>query len=233
MPQSVKNAKYYSIDQRRLAIMSDWKKYAKDNGINRLEQQQQQRVEELAESLSKTQQVENMPRQQRVEEERTKRLEELNQIHNLERTKRLEEDGRAINLERLDRLQYLERLIGTDRIDLFNKDCIELLNSLPREILENSIVYFDPPYIGTAEYKEGDTSLKEKIVNWAISHKDICPVYVSEYSKYDGLIDCFYTKKAQTLSSYSDTRVIKKDRLLYNGYEKVDETLGDLLGLWS
>ena len=216
LPNSIKNAKYYSIDQRRLAIMSEWKAYARQNSIDilQLQQQQQQRVENVVESLSKTTQVESMSRQERVKEV-------------VDDLKPKEEISRLQNLERLNQLQNL------NRINLSNTDCIAFLNSLPNEILENAIVYLDPPYVGTAEYKEGDNTLKDRIVEWAIKHKDICPVYVSEYSKYEGLQDCFYVNKMQTLSSESEHRTVKKERLLYNGYPKVDETLGDLLGLWN
>ena len=222
MPNSIKNAKYYSIDQRRLAIMSEWKAYARQNGIDRL-QQEQQRVKDEVESLSKTTQAQSMSRQKGAKEvvNDLKPKEEISRLQNLESLNRLQ------NLERLNQLQNL------NRINLSNTDCIAFLNSLPNEILENAIVYLDPPYVGTEEYKEGDNTLKDRIVEWAIKHKDICPVYVSEYSKYEGLQDCFYVNKMQTLWSKSEHRTVKKERLLYNGYPKVDETLGDLLGLWN
>ena len=209
LPSSIKNAKYYSIDQRRLAIMSEWKAYARQNSIDILQlqqEQQQQRVEDVVESLSKTTQLDSMSRQKRV----------------------------VAVVDDLKPKEEISRLQNLNRINLSNTDCIAFLNSLPNEILENAIVYLDPPYVGTEEYKEGDNTLKDRIVEWAIKHKDICPVYVSEYSKYEGLQDCFYVNKTQTLNSANiEHRTVKKERLLYNGYPKVDETLGDLLGLWN
>ena len=171
-----------------------------------------------------------------------KRLQQMQNLQQLERVENLERLDRLQNLERLDQLQELERLeaLGTvsnltkgKRLSFYNLDCITFLNSLPKEILDNAIVYIDPPYKNTATYKEGQEDLHQKIVDWAISHKDICPTYVSEYSVLEGLKTCRYEYKVKTLSSVSEHRTISKELLLYNGYSEVNEQLGDLLGLWE
>lgn len=135
---------------------------------------------------------------------------------------------RLIELERLERTKSLEEL---ERLEFYNQDCIQFLNSLPPEIIDNAIIYIDPPYKGTATYKEGTNDLHEQIKKFALDHKDKCPVYISEYSVYEGLTQCFYENKQQLLTSLKDTRTIKKELLLYNNYAQKNELLFDLLGL--
>lgn len=173
---------------------------------------------------------------------------ELNNLQNFERLKHIEELNRferTVNLERFERLQQLENLTRWERLDqlqnieqferleFHNEDCLKLLDTLP---LENAIVYFDPPYANTIAYKSGEETINEKIREWAIEHKDICPVYISEYTKYDGLSQCYYEHKNQTMNNKVESgknAKLRKELLLYNDYENKNECLGDLLGLWQ
>ena len=145
----------------------------------------------------------------------------------------LSQGERLVNLERLERLNEL-RIFRPERISFSNKDCIEFLNSLSDEIIENAIVYIDPPYKDTAQYGEGDENINERIRLWAIDHKNKCPVYVSEYSDYDGLQRTKCVIKASIMTTNKDgLRTMKTEKLLYNGYENVNESLEDMLGIWN
>ena len=139
--------------------------------------------------------------------------------YELERLERLEQ------LEQLERLQQFEQL---QRLELHHGDAIKLLDSLPKEILQNAIVYFDPPYINTAKYKITNYEFNERLRLWCIEHKDICPCYVSEYTQYEGLLLANYENKQSHLCATTN-RMIKKELLMYNGYES-EPTLFDLLG---
>lgn len=204
LPEKIKKEPYSQY--KRLDFMFEWKQFAREKDIERLERQQQQ-----------------------------------------QQASRLEDLARTVNNERLDRLKQLQELErhttttttttiakSDKRIEFYNMDCIDFLNSIPKEILENAIVYLDPPYKNTEGYKESEKNIHDRIVKWAIDHKDICPVYVSEYSILEGLENCFFENKAQTLNSANiEHRTIKKERLLYNKHPEINECLGDLLGLWT
>ena len=129
-------------------------------------------------------------------------------------------------LEQLERLQQLEQL---QRLQLYNMDCIELIKSFPKEILDKAIIYFDPPYINAASYTNGFDPINEKIRQFAINNKDI-PIYISEYTPYEGLQVVNYINK-QSLLRTSETRIYKKELLMYNGCQDKEETLLDLLNI--
>lgn len=138
------------------------------------------------------------------------------------------------NLERMERLQQLQQLqLQLQQLQLHNEDCITLIKNLPEEIIKNAIVYIDPPYKGTTTYVQGDDDLHNKITKLALEYKDKCPIYISEYTKYDGLKQVYYENKQQTLNSLLDHRVVKKELLLYNDYQERAESIGDMLGLWE
>lgn len=107
--------------------------------------------------------------------------------------------------------------INVKGVQFYNLDCIEFLNSLPEETLKNAIVYIDPPYKRTQRYKEGEEDLTSKISKWAQEHKNICPVYVSEYSDIEGLNKVITFKKRSILNSKNKGGV-KDENLYYNGY---------------
>ena len=147
------------------------------------------------------------------------------ELQQLERLERLEQLEQLQQLQRLERLQQLQQL---QRLELHHGDAIKLLDSLPKEILQNAIVYFDPPYINTAKYKITNYEFNERLRLWCIEHKDICPCYVSEYTQYEGLLLANYENKQSHLCATTN-RMIKKELLMYNGYES-EPTLFDLLG---
>ena len=147
------------------------------------------------------------------------------ELQQLERLERLEHLQHLQHLQRLEHLQHLQHL---QRLELHHGDAIKLLDSLPKEILQNAIIYFDPPYINTNKYKITDYEFNERLRIWSIEHKDICPVYISEYTQYEGLSLVNYENK-QSLLCATNNRMIKKELLMYNDYES-EPTLFDLLG---
>ena len=150
-----------------------------------------------------------------------KRMKFLNSLKNHINENRYE-------LEQLEQLEQLQRLQQLERLELHHGDAIKLLDSLPKEILQDAIVYFDPPYINTSKYKITDYEFNERIRLWCIEHNDICPCYVSEYTQYEGLSLANYESKLSLLRA-TEKRTIKKELLMYNDYES-EPTLFDLLG---
>ena len=165
--------------------------------------------------------------QKRASNEQLQNLEMLVQLERLERLFKIQQ------LTQLERLQKLDQLQELERLELTNTDLLTLIRNLPDEIISNAIVYIDPPYKGTATYAEGQDNLDDEITKLALEYKDKCPIYISEYTKYDGLKQVYYENKQQTLSSLLDHRVVKKELLLYNDYEDRAESIGDMLGLWE
>ena len=92
------------------------------------------------------------------------------------RTLTKEQRTRSGNLECLQRLQRLQSLQRLQRL--------QSLQSLQRDyrdvpILEDSVIYCDPPYKGTHDYNSGDFD-HEAFYNWC--EEQTQPVFISEYS---------------------------------------------------
>jgi len=75
--------------------------------------------------------------------------------------------------KRID-IQSLERLERLERLDTSNKDYQEL------EIPHNAIIYCDPPYKGTATYKNAEGFEHDSFINWCLEQPN--PIYISEYN---------------------------------------------------
>lgn len=162
-----------------------------------------------------------------IYEEMPKSIKEMNYFKNKDkRIKFFQFFKQQIKSRKLTELQQLEQL---ERLELYNMDCIEFVKSLPKEILNKAIIYFDPPYINTASYTNGFGSINEKIRQFALENKDI-PIYISEYTPYEGLQVVNYINK-QSLLATSETRKYKKELLMYNGCQDKEETLLDLLNI--
>jgi site-specific DNA-adenine methylase len=82
----------------------------------------------------------------------SRRLDFMSQIKDRPPHKELEQLERLQQLERLEQLEQLERLEQLDNIKLFNLDYKDVIIDTP---IEETIVYLDPPYRGTAKYIEG------------------------------------------------------------------------------
>lgn len=103
------------------------------------------------------------------------------------------------NLDRLHSVQSLQRLEQTDiKVKMFSGDYQNV------EILPDSVVYCDPPYYGTKEYKDGGFDHR-RFWDW-IRTRDF-PVYVSEYAAPEDFIPVWSKEKT---CSYSSTNNSKK-----------------------
>lgn len=99
---------------------------------------------------------------------------------------------RLQQLERLQRLQRLERL--ERKIKFVSKRYNEI------EYNKNDVVYFDPPYENTAEYKLVEKFDNKEFEKFAAGLT--CPVFISEYkSKIDGFTNIFEIEKQNTMSA--------------------------------
>ena len=108
-----------------------------------------------------------------------------------------------ICLERLQSLESLERL---ERLDGIRQDSfITATNSDYREYAheEGDVVYCDPPYASTNQYKAGDF---DSAAFWEWARTRDYPVYVSEYSAPDDFVSIWTKEK---LCRFSRTKTPK------------------------
>ena len=111
------------------------------------------------------------------------RIFELQQLQQLEQLERLE---RLQQLERLERLQQLQQL------ELKSLDYKKIKTP------KNAVVYCDPPYKGTAEYKEYGFNHIE-FWEWVRNKSKVHPVYISEYKAPDDFIKVLEFSRNSTL----------------------------------
>ena len=110
-----------------------------------------------------------------------KGLTELKQLQRLETLQQLQ---RLEQLQQLQQLQQLERLEKLEQLDLIthtNLDYAEVKISTPPQ---DTIIYADPPYINTSEYKLcGNSFDYERFYQWCIDKaKKGYNVFISEYN---------------------------------------------------
>lgn len=95
-----------------------------------------------------------------------------NRIYELQQLEQLQQ------LERLEQLQQLQQL---ERLQLYSKSYHEV--NIPKD----AIVYCDPPYRDTAEYKEGGFN-HDKFWKWARDISKTNKIYISEYKAPDDFV---------------------------------------------
>lgn len=121
-------------------------------------------------------------------------LEQLQQLQQLEQLERLQQLEQLQQLERLQQLQQLQQLerLSYDEVD----------------IKPGAIIYCDPPYFQTAEYKESAFD-HQKFYDWCREKSKTNPVFVSEYRCPDDF-DCIYQfSRRETLSSANNNTIEK------------------------
>ena len=91
------------------------------------------------------------------------------------------------------------------------KDVPRLIKDAIR-IKKNSIIYLDPPYIGTADY--GSSFNHKEFYDWAASIDE--PVFISEYSLDDSRFFKIANFKKRSLMSRSGVNNIKDEGLWVN-----------------
>lgn len=101
---------------------------------------------------------------------------------------------RLEQLERLEQLQQLERLQQLQQLQLTNLDYRDV------QIKNNSVIYCDIPYKGTADY--GNSFSHSDFFDWA--DKQTNPLFISEYSVDDQRF--YLIKEFNHRSSYSSGR---------------------------
>lgn len=128
-----------------------------------------------------------------------KGLTELKQLQRLERLQQLEQ------LQRLQQLQQLEQLQQLDLITHTNLDYTEVKISTPPQ---DTIIYADPPYANTSEYKLcGNSFDYERLYQWCIDKaKQGYYVFISEYNMPQDRFKEIWSK--ETLANFN---TIKKD----------------------
>ena len=136
-----------------------------------------------------------------------KQLQQLQQLQQLEQLQRLEQ---LQQLEQLQRLQQLEQLQRLEPNISFSSESYE--NVKIDTPLEETIIYCDPPYFNTTDYKNEAAFDSMKFFKWA----EQCPysVFVSEYYAPSNLSVIFEKQKRALLAS--DATHTKSEKLLWN-----------------
>lgn len=129
----------------------------------------------------------------------------------------LEQLEQLEQLQRLQRLQRLQQLQQLEQLHFYNTSYENV------QIKENSVIYCDIPYGGTAEYdKSSENFNRNKFFEWANNQAN--PVFISEYNIEDDRFKCIaHFKKRSLLSSNKDNKLIKTEKVYVNraGYLKL------------
>ena len=121
------------------------------------------------------------------------------------------------SLERLQRLQRLQ-----SNLQVFSSDYQSV------EIPADSCVYCDPPYKGTAEYKDGGFDYL-RFYDW-LRTRDF-PVYVSEYAMPDDFVSVWSRNKICTYSQTNNNRKTIEHLFVHKRF--ADNTLSGNLPLFE
>ena len=126
----------------------------------------------------------------------------------------------------------LELENNDNRLYIYNYSYEELISKLPKEILDNAVIYCDIPYnteTGTHIYSEQGFNY-EKFWNW-FKQVDV-PCYVSEYS-VSGIIDekDYQVLKEEKLGVFfgGGTSSYSIEKLFYNKHKDYEPTFEDML----
>ncbi|MCS6281453.1 MAG: DNA adenine methylase [Dolichospermum sp.] len=135
----------------------------------------------------------------RLDLQQLERLEQLQQLQQLERLEQLQQ------LQQLERLEQLQQLEWLERLYFYSGD----YESVP--IKENSVIYCDIPYRGTAEYDENKNFSHKEFYEWA--HTQSNPVFISEYTLPDSRFKC--------IANFQKRSLLCSDKSIGNKTEKV------------
>lgn len=121
--------------------------------------------------------------------------------------------GQLQHLARLERLEQIKNLPG---ISTLGVSIGKSYDEVP--ILDKAILYCDPPYEGTAEYREGGFDHK-KFYDWVMAQPH--PVYVSSYKVSDERMKLVKAVNTRSLlaAAYSDKPSYNYENLYWNGVE--------------
>jgi site-specific DNA-adenine methylase len=125
----------------------------------------------------------------------------LNTRKDLSRGQR-EKYSQLQQLEQLERLQQLQRL---QRLHFYSGDYKSV------SIKENSVIYCDIPYRGTAEYDGNNKFSHKEFYEWAYNQSS--PVFISEYTLPDSRFKC--------IANFQKRSLLRLDKSVGNKTEKV------------
>ena len=120
-------------------------------------------------------------------------------INNLNSNMTDDEKNKLLRLQSLERLHRLQRL---ERLEISGKSYDDV------EILPNSVVYCDPPYVGTKEY--GVEFDHDKFYKWLRNTN--FPVYISEYTMPSDFAIVASIDKISTFSP-TNNRTVKQENI--------------------
>lgn len=111
------------------------------------------------------------------------------------------------SLESLERLQSLESLQRLQRLERLQSD-LQVFSSDYQsvEIPHDSVVYCDPPYKGTAEYKDGGFDYP-RFYDW-LRTRDF-PVYISEYAMPDDFVSVWSRNKTSSYGTHNNRKTVE------------------------
>ena len=154
-----------------------------------------------------------------VTESRSERYDIFRQLFGLIGKYSQSDGDRILSFERLERLQELEALVRLntlDRLKVFGCDYKDV------QIPENSIVYADPPYIGTEKYGSGEF-YHDEFYKWLRNVQ--YPVYVSEYTMPDDFVCVAETELVSTLSATNNSKRVTERLFLHERFAERNETM--------
>jgi D12 class N6 adenine-specific DNA methyltransferase len=118
-----------------------------------------------------------------------------------------------IDLEQLERLEQLEQLEQLQQLEQLERLSFSALDYREVSIKENSIVYCDIPYLGTADYIDGFNH--KEFYEWAATRN--FPVFISEYTLPDPRFKKIYSVDKRSLLSHDKSVGNKEENLYWNG----------------
>lgn len=111
-----------------------------------------------------------------------------------------------MDLQQLERLEQLEQLERLERLEQLERLELSSLSYDQIKIKQNSVIYCDPPYIGTAKYlHEFDHN---KFWTWFRSQSE--PTFVSEYTAPSDIKVIMALNHKKNMSSKGQTNSVEK-----------------------
>ncbi len=120
------------------------------------------------------------------------------------------------DLEQLERLQQLEQLQRLERLQQLESLNISCGDYDKIEIKSNAVIYCDPPYSGTAEYKDGAF---DSVAFWQWCREQTKPVFISEYKAPNDFAIVAEFEHRSTLSSTNNAKVTI-EKIFWNGVKQ-------------
>lgn len=127
--------------------------------------------------------------------------------------RQIEQIGALQHLARLERLRQIQNMPGISELDITTGLSY---SDVPINERERVLVYCDPPYENTAEYREGGFNHKE-FYDWVASCK--YPVYFSSYEISDKRFKVVKAINTRSLlaAAYSDKPSYNYEKIYWNG----------------